>query len=222
MDSVGGKTTNRCSIVLACNILAFRDAMRRLLEREPDFVIIAEAEKPDELAGALRRSRPAILLCYFSPTDERVVSGLLNVATASARTRTVALVQSEFERRQLLRKAFVADALVLRDVTMAEIVRVIRNTRRPKRGDLVRGNGRAGTGAPDLTPREQQVVSMLAQGLRPREMAAHLNISESTVHICVDRLLEKYGVSRRLDPVLDSFLLYSTPQQSQSVQGSYD
>ena len=222
MKSVGGKTTNRCSIVLAGNILAFRDAMRRLLEREPDFEIIGEAEKPDELAGALRRSRPAILLCYFSPTDERVVSALLDVATASARTRTVALVQSEFERRQLLGKAFVAEALVLRDVTMAEIVGVIRNTRRPKRGDRVRGNGSAGTGVPDLTPREQQVVAMLTQVVRPREMAAHLNISESTVHVCVDRVLEKYGVSRRLDPVLDSFLLYSTARQSQRVQGSYD
>ena len=209
MGSAANKTTNKCSLVLACDVAALRDVIRGLLAPEPDFEIIAEVESLDELPDALRLGRPAILLCRFNPIDESVVSALLNVATWSARTRTVAFVQSEFERRQLLRKALVADALVLRGITIPRITSAIRNAWRGRWNDRVRGNGRA-TGGPELTQREQQVVSMLTQGFRPKEMAANLDISESAVHIYVDRLLEKYGAHRRIDPLLDSFSAYAT------------
>ncbi len=223
MGPPANKTTNKCSLVLACDVAALRDVIRGLLAPEPDFEIIAEVESLDELPEALRLARPAILLCRFSPVGERVVSALLNVATWSARTRTVAFVQSESERRQLLRRALVADALVLRGITIPQITSAIRRTWGRQWGDRVRGTAGTNAGVPDLTRREQQVVSMLTQGFRPKEMAANLDISESAVHIYVDRLLEKYGAHRRIDPLLDSFSVYSTPRRVRQVrESSYD
>ena len=196
-----GRITHRYSIVIACNVLAFRDALRRLLAPEPDLEIVAEASDPGELAGILRRTSPEVVLCLFSLTDEEVVSTLQEVAARRPETRIVALVQSDPEKRQLLRNAFAGDVLVLRDVTIPEIVGAIRAGRQQGSVGIPEGH-KAGPDAPHLTPREQQVISMLVQGFRTREIAATLAVSESTIHVYVHRLLKKYGVSRRLDLVV--------------------
>jgi DNA-binding NarL/FixJ family response regulator len=52
-----------------------------------------------------------------------------------------------------------------------------------------------------LTPREQQLVPLLARGLRNKEIAGHLNVSEQTVKNHVHRILHKVGADTRLDAV---------------------
>ncbi len=203
---MGGKFTDRCSIALACNLLGFRDAMRRLLAPEPDFEIVTEADDLGQLSGLVGRSRPEVVLSYFSPTDQRVAAALQSVATSWIETRVVALVQSEAERRPLLRRAFVGDVFVLQHVTIPEIVDSIREGRKMPRNSRVGVGEEAGPVEPRLTPRERQVVSMLTQGFRTREIAAALAIRESTIHVYVHRLLKKYGASRRIDLVLGAVL----------------
>jgi DNA-binding NarL/FixJ family response regulator len=50
----------------------------------------------------------------------------------------------------------------------------------------------------DLTPRQLEILRLVAQGLRNAEIAEQLTISEQTVKTHVARLLEKLGVSSRL------------------------
>ena len=61
-----------------------------------------------------------------------------------------------------------------------------------------RGPRRAARGAPaGLTAREQEVLALLSQGLRDREISRRLFISERTVHHHVSTVLAKVGVSSR-------------------------
>ena len=57
-------------------------------------------------------------------------------------------------------------------------------------------------GSPLLTPREEQVVALVAQGLGNREIARELNLSEHTVKKYLYRVFEKLGISTRVELVL--------------------
>lgn len=57
-------------------------------------------------------------------------------------------------------------------------------------------------GKPILTPREEQVVALVAQGLSNREIAQELNLSEHTVKKYLFRIFEKLGISTRVELVL--------------------
>jgi DNA-binding NarL/FixJ family response regulator len=53
-----------------------------------------------------------------------------------------------------------------------------------------------------LTPRERQLVSLLAQGLKNKEIACSLTLSEGTVKVYLSRIFQKVGVTDRLELVL--------------------
>jgi DNA-binding NarL/FixJ family response regulator len=57
-------------------------------------------------------------------------------------------------------------------------------------------------GNPILTPREEQVVALVAEGLGNRQIARDLNLSEHTVKKYLFRIFEKLGVSSRVELVL--------------------
>lgn len=52
---------------------------------------------------------------------------------------------------------------------------------------------------PDLSPRERQVVALVAEGLTDRDISQRLFISPSTVRSHLDRVAEKTGLRRRVD-----------------------
>jgi DNA-binding NarL/FixJ family response regulator len=62
-------------------------------------------------------------------------------------------------------------------------------------------NGEAGNGhlPGGLTPREAELVELVSQGLRNKEVAARLGISEGTVKIHLHRIYEKLGVTSRVE-----------------------
>jgi len=57
-------------------------------------------------------------------------------------------------------------------------------------------------GAPLLTPREEQVVALVAEGLGNRQIAGELNLSEHTIKKYLFRIFEKLGISTRVELVL--------------------
>ena len=57
-------------------------------------------------------------------------------------------------------------------------------------------------GAPLLTPREEQVVALVAEGLNNRDVAGELKLSEHTVKKYLFRIFNKLGISTRVELVL--------------------
>ena len=58
------------------------------------------------------------------------------------------------------------------------------------------------SGRPLLTPREEQVVALVAEGLGNRQIARELNLSEHTIKKYLFRIFEKLGISTRVELVL--------------------
>ena len=63
-----------------------------------------------------------------------------------------------------------------------------------------------------LTPREEEVVLLLAEGLRNRDIAARMNVSDNTVKNYLFRIFEKLGFSNRVEVVL-----YATARLQESA-----
>lgn len=70
-----------------------------------------------------------------------------------------------------------------------------------------------------LTPREEQVVALVADGLSNREIAAELNLSEHTIKKYIFRIFDKLGISRRVELVLYA-VSHSEKRQAEWVPGA--
>jgi len=69
-----------------------------------------------------------------------------------------------------------------------------------------------------LTPREEQVVALVAEGLSNRDTAQELNLSEHTVKKYLFRIFDKLGISSRVELVLYA-VHHSDPRQAQWLAG---
>jgi DNA-binding NarL/FixJ family response regulator len=75
-------------------------------------------------------------------------------------------------------------------------------------------------GKPLLTPREEQVVALVAEGLGNRQIARELNLSEHTVKKYLFRIFEKLGISSRVELVLYA-VNNSDPRQAEWLAGGH-
>lgn len=74
-------------------------------------------------------------------------------------------------------------------------------------------------GAPLLTPRQEQVVALVAEGLGNRQIARELNLSEHTIKKYLYRIFEKLGISTRVELVLYA-VHNGDPRQAQWLAGA--
>ena len=74
-------------------------------------------------------------------------------------------------------------------------------------------------GAPILTPREEQVVALVAEGLGNRQIARELNLSEHTIKKYLFRIFEKLGISTRVELVLYA-VNNGDPRQAEWLAGA--
>ena len=74
-------------------------------------------------------------------------------------------------------------------------------------------------GAPLLTPREEQVVALVAEGLANRQIARELNLSEHTIKKYLFRIFEKLGISTRVELVLYA-VNNGDPRQAEWLAGA--
>jgi DNA-binding CsgD family transcriptional regulator len=75
------------------------------------------------------------------------------------------------------------------------------------------------SGKPLLTPREEQVVALVADGLTNREAAHELGISEHTVKKYLLRIFDKLGISTRVELVLYA-VSHGEKRQAEWMSGS--
>ena len=159
------------------------DALRAAEERDVRLVLL-EVELPDmtgyEVCHELRQSGREDLAIFF-------VSGI----RTEPLDRVAGLLLG-------------ADDFIVKPFDASELIARVRRyiARRPS----LRPNGGRET-PPSLTDREYEVLSMLAGGARPKEVAQRLSISPKTVGTHIQNLLGKFGVHSRAELVARAYML---------------
>lgn len=199
-----------------------RHGIRKLLELDPRMVITAEAGDGEEALRLLAEDRPDVILL-----DVRLpkLDGLGVLRALRARPGAPpCLVLTTFDDRALILEAIRegAKGFLRKDVSLAQLVQAIEalaaggSFLQPALTDsLMKGLEAARGTLPDsgaslvepLTPRETEVLRLMAAAYTNREIAEALGTAEGTVKIHVSNILAKLAARDRTQAVLKSLEL---------------
>jgi DNA-binding NarL/FixJ family response regulator len=191
-----------------------RQGLRAMIDREPDLRVVGEASNASQAMAMLDRAHPRVVLLDLKLTPGSECDGLPLCATISQRyqdCRVLVLTSSADEWLILDSIKQGAKGFVLKDVDLTELVRAIRAVHRgesafdPRSAGVVvrwmRGSQRPGAAACDITPREREILCLLARGLSNVAIGQRLYISAATVKFHVGNVMQKLGVRRRAEAV---------------------
>jgi two-component system, NarL family, nitrate/nitrite response regulator NarL len=201
-------------ILVADDHAIFRDGLRRLLEGDEDVTIVGEASNGAECIKMLAKLKPDILLLDLRMPDKDGLAVLEEVNFDSLPTRVIVLTAAEDDRdviramrlgaRGVVLKQSAADLLVksIYRVHAGEIWLDNRITAEVMKAFAKSSDGGPRREKPLLSNREKQIVQLVAQGYRNKEMGEKLFISEQTVKNHLHNIFDKLGVSDRLELAL--------------------
>jgi len=176
-----------------------REGLALIIGRQPDMVVVGAASSGEEAVEMFTRFKPDITLMDLNLRGMSGLDAIKAIRRHDARARLVVLTMHNGE--EYIHRALEAGAAsyVLKDTLSDNLVGTIRDVyegRRTLAPDVeARLAERAGNA--HLTPREVQVIELISQGMRNKEIAAALGISFETAQVHVKNILAKLKVQDR-------------------------
>ena len=176
------------------------DGIASIVDREPNMEVVARASTGKDGIALFRLHRPEVTLTDLKLGDMSGVQVIRALRREEPATKIIVLTvsQNEEDIHQALEAG--ATTYLLKDMLSTELTSVISTVSKgvptPLREDLqMRIDQRSRR--PELSFRELQILKLVAQGLRNREIGVALHISEFTVQIHMRRILAKLGAKDR-------------------------
>ena len=197
-------------IAIADDHEIFRDGLRRLLETEPGFEVVAEANNGVDAIRLAHDLRPDILLLDVAMPR---MGGLDALATLANEGPRVILLTAAIPPADLLRAIqFGARGVVMKESATRQLIDGIHRVMDGKyiigtdvANDLAQAVKQVGGGRSrpyKLTAREMEIVSAIADGQSNRQIAERLSISLQTVKHHLTSIFDKTGAVNRLELAL--------------------
>lgn len=194
-------------ILLADDHPIVRDGLRAVLSTQADFAVVGEAESGTQALAQIAALAPDILLDLEMPNGDGVVT-LQALAGINTTVRVIIFTAFDTDDRIVEAVRAGAKGYLLKGAPRAELFTAIRVVH--SGGSLLQPViaskliGRL-TQAPalvePLTAREQEVLTLIAQGLPNKEIAARLVITERTVKFHASAIMSKLGATNRTEAV---------------------
>jgi DNA-binding NarL/FixJ family response regulator len=189
-----------------------REGLRRVLEDEQDISVCAEAADGEEVLEQLDRHRPDMVILDITMPR---LSGLETLERVKAANPGIKAILLSFRADPPLIQSAVslgADGYLLKNARKDEIVAAVREVMGggcyfspPVAREIVeqlREPGRkSGEPFTQLSPREREVLRLIAEGLAAKEIATKLSISTKTVEAHRTSLMRKLGVRKATELV---------------------
>jgi two-component system, NarL family, response regulator NreC len=200
-------TAGLIRIVLADDHAAMRQSLRLLLDGEADIDVIAETDSLQSVMGHVRARRPDVLVLDLGMPDHSSGIEALNLLNREARdTSIVVLTMNDdpaFARRALDNGAV---GLVLKEMADSDLPAAVRDASRGRRyvSPLLAAKlsgGKPGEDGNKLTPREREVLRLIALGHTSVEIAQKLGLSPRTIETHRARIHRKLGLDTRAELV---------------------
>jgi DNA-binding NarL/FixJ family response regulator len=200
-------------LVLADDHPIVLHGLQQLFARQAGFEVVAACADGAAAIAAVRAHRPDILVLDLRMTGQTGLDVLRALAAAALPCRTILLTAAVRDEEVVEAMQFGAMGLVLKDASPDTLVDCIRRVHRGEqwieretvtrafKTVLERESARSAAQAA-LTPREIEIVKMVATGLRNKAIAERLTISEGTVKVHLHNIYNKLGVDGRLELVL--------------------
>ncbi len=204
---------NKIRVLIADDHPMVRQGIRTFLESHTDIEVVGEAATGSEAVTQTHELVPDIVLMDLKLPDLDGVAATREIKAHNPEARVIAL--TAFDDDQLILAALQAGAAgyLLKEIDADGLVNAIRAAARgetplapqvtQKLVETVRQpHADENTKLASLSEREREILSLLAQGLTNREIAARLEISDKTVKFHVSNILEKLQLSDRTQAAL--------------------
>jgi DNA-binding NarL/FixJ family response regulator len=200
-------------LVLADDHAIVLHGLKRLFEGHPDFRVVECCVDGEGAIGAARDDTCDVLVLDLRMPGRTGLDVLKTLAAEKRRCRTVLLTAAISDDDVVEAVRLGAWGVVLKESSPETLLECVRRVYRGEqwidRETMTRAFGHAmqreaamREASRILTPREIEIVRMIAQGLRNRVIAERLSISEGTVKIHLHNVYEKLGIDGRLELML--------------------
>jgi len=203
-DPAAGDKISMNRLILADNQAIFRAGAARVLALEDDMRIIAQCEDMAKLSTAIDAFRGSIILLSSSLCHD--LPALLSRTQVLGSHVILVAENSEHVADEI---ASLLDGIVCRNVAGSDLLdcvrRVARGQRWVQRANVTTMQAADSVGAnvrDRLTPKEMQIVALIVQGCKNKEIAIQLATKEQVIKNYLRSIYDKTGVSDRLELAL--------------------
>jgi DNA-binding NarL/FixJ family response regulator len=199
----------------------FRTGLRLAIESRPGIKVVAEAATSAEALAAAARESPDIILLDLDLGEESGFELLPELIASGHAGRVILLtgMRDPEAHRRAVRMGAVG--LVLKDHAIETVLKAIEKVyageawldrtmiatilRERTHPDIANGRSVEAAKIATLTERERQVIGLIGEGLKNREIAERMYISEATVRHHLTSIFNKLGVADRLELVIYAY-----------------
>jgi DNA-binding NarL/FixJ family response regulator len=197
-----------------------RDGLRKLLALEDDIEVVGESENGRQALELVEDLQPDVLLLDLKMPGMDGLTALQTLQRSVHKTRVIVLTASEDKNEWVQAMKLGCAGIVVKQTQPELIVKSIRKVNSgeiwldshttaavmrqfasPAEG-LAAGAIKGGRERSPLSAREREIVALVAQGYKNKEMAEKMFISEQTVKNHLHNIFDKLGVSDRLELAL--------------------
>ena len=198
-------------IIIADDHPVFRFGVRALLETEPDLTVVAEAENGSQAVKLVENLEPDVILMDINMPDLNGIEATKQIREMGVKTAVLMLTMFDDDTVFAAMQAG-ARGYLLKGIQGQETLRAIRAA---ANGEIIFSPGIAermmaffahekqrSKPFPSLTPREREILELLAKGLTNNAIAERLVLSPKTVRNQVSNIFSKLQVSSRSEAIV--------------------
>jgi two-component system NarL family response regulator len=176
-----------------------REGIALIINQEPDMEVVGACATGEEAVILHRSCRPDVTLMDLRLGRTSGVDAIKAIRHEDPTARIVVLTMYEGDEDIFRAHEAGATTYLLKDTLSADLIRVVREVHAGERPVLPEVQARLAQRAalPRLTAREMEVLQLVSEGLRNKEVGATLGIAEGTVQIHVKNIFAKLNVNDR-------------------------
>ena len=180
-----------------------REGLALIINQEPDMKNVGSCATVDEAIELYRTLRPDVTLMDLRLGTASGVDAIKAIRRENPDAHIIVLTMYEGDEDIFRAHQAGATTYLLKDTLSSDLVRVVREVHAGERPVLPEVQARLAERAsmPTLTSREIEVLQLISQGLRNKEVGAMLGITEGTVQIHVKNIFAKLSVNDRTGAV---------------------
>jgi two-component system, NarL family, nitrate/nitrite response regulator NarL len=216
-----GSAHHSIGILIIDDHAVLRASLRMLLEKEPGFAVVGEAGNKAEALEQVAKQQPEVTLLDLCLREESGMDLIPDILRLAEETQIVVLtgVQDEEEHRRAIRlgamgvvskeaapsllikaiqRVYAGELWLNRHMTarlVSELRRPAESPKPPVESEMIA----------QLTPREREIISCVGEGMKNKQIADTLCISEATVRHHLTSILSKLEVSDRLELLIFAY-----------------
>jgi two-component system response regulator NreC len=204
------KAVNKIRILICDDHTLFVEGMKAMLRNEPSLEIVGEARDGRQAVELVKELKPDLLLMDISMPDMNGFDATRRVHEFDSAVKVLILTMHEEE--ELVARCLEAGAAgyIVKDAPAAQLLYAIETVMKGDRylspvvlkkvvDGYVKNTNRPQTSYDRLSPREREILKLLAEGYSVKEIASQLNLSVKTIDAHKTNLMKKIDVHDRAE-----------------------